>query len=71
MANKTVQAFRNRLFSLGCTQISIRQQTGQHGRIQYNQYRVRFVEPVGHKLVSGVYSLADMQHSLDAAPAQK
>lgn len=71
MANETIQRFRKQLYSLGCTRISIRRHTGPYGRVQYCQYRVRFVEPLGHSELSGIFSLADMERALSAAPAQK
>lgn len=71
MANATVQRFRKLLQTVGCYDIRITRHIGPGGRIQYTQYRVRFVEPVGHSEISGIFSLADMQRSLDAAPALK
>lgn len=71
MANETVQRFRGLLRAVGCYDIRIRRYTSPGGRVQYAQYRVRFVEPVGHSEVSGIFSLADMQRALSAAPAQK
>lgn len=71
MANETIQRFRKLLHNVGCYDIRIRRYTSPGGRVQYAQYRVRFVEPVGHSEVSGIFSLADMQRALSAAPAHK
>lgn len=71
MANETIQRFRKLLHSVGCYDIRIRRYTSPGGRVQYSQYRVRFVEPVGHSEISGIFSLADMQRALSVAPAQK
>lgn len=71
MRNTTVQAFRNSLHKAGCSCVHVKHQACANGRIRYGSYIVSFVEPAGHKRICRILTLADMQRSLDAAPALK